>query len=1181
MVLAYHNSHEEFFRSPFGAVPCGSLLRLRLLIQKACSVDECLLRLWIQGKEHRLSMSRAEWPALNRVGIEPRFYPQGMVESEGVVYEVDYSIPPEPGVIWYFFAFKVSEDTYFYGNNHQQLGGTGELSHQEPPGYQITVYRPMKLPSWYTRGIIYQIYVDRFFNGEEQGKILNPRPKSLLHGDWYDTPLYIKDERGAVLRWDFFGGNLLGIIKKLPYLKELGVTILYLNPIFDSSSNHKYDTGDYLTIDPMYGDEETFIRLILEAQRLGMAIILDGVFSHTGDDSIYFNRYGKYPGLGAYQSPDSPYYSWYQWKEEKEYSCWWGVKTLPEVQEMEPSYREFIIHSPQGVLQSWMKRGIKGWRLDVADELPDEFIQELRQAMKAIEPEGVLIGEVWEDPTHKFSYGKLRQYFWGAELDATTHYPFREIFLQYFLGEMDACQVHERIMNLYENYPRENFFGQMNLIGSHDRARILTLLGEAPPPERLSVIEQENYRLSPDDRYLAVQRLKLLTLIQISFPGVPCLYYGDEAGCEGYPDPYNRGTYPWEREDQEILRWVKRVLRYRQEYEVLRQGEFYSWSVGKDIYALKRKGEKEEIIILVNRNVRESIEVTLKLEQDVQQVIDIFEGKVLCQKEHGLGFFPLILAPLSAKALFCQNQAQNHYFKQEIMTRSCGILMHISSLPSPWGIGDLGGDAYDFVDFLAEGGQSLWQVLPLNPLGLGDSPYQSESALAGSVLLINIDLLIRAGLLTEKEAQREARREWAKYGEGAGGTGGAGSEGFAWVERYKEKLLRKAYERFRKKLPDSPSGLSSPEGGNQPGAEDYFDLHGYERFIAENQEWLKDYALYKCLKIKFGGKAWNEWEKKYLVREPEALEALAIEYAEEINYIFFVQYTFAYQWQRLKDYAHDKGVQIIGDLPMFVAYDSCDTWAHRENFALDDQNSPLGTAGVPPDYFSPTGQNWGNPLYDWDTLRAADYAWWKLRFRQGLHRFDALRLDHFRGFEGYWEVPAQAETAEEGRWLKGPGKGFFESLVREFGPLPIIAEDLGTITPEVNTLRAICGFSGTRVIQFSPMEEKGDFVYYSGTHDNDTLLGWYLSQGYDDRTAMKQVEKTIEELYQGDSAWVILPLQDVLKLDSQARMNIPGTIKGNWKWRVESESLTQDVCAWLRGLAEKYGRHKHPDRKPS
>ena len=424
--------------------------------------------------------------------------------------------------------------------------------------------------------------------------------------------------------------------------------------------------------------------------------------------------------------------------------------------------------------------------------------------------------------------------------------------------------------------------------------------------------------------------------------------------------------------------------------------------------------------------------------------------------------------------------------------------------------------------------------------------------------------------------------EYRRYAEGSRETeedpGGEGQKAanFARVKEYKEVFLRKAYGRFKKL---HSSVVIKHEGEGNDHLRKFLDTHNYEEFLQNNVQWLKDYALFKCLKVKCSELAWNEWEEKYVQRDPDALGDLAVEAAEEIEYIYFVQYTFEYQWQSLKSYANKKGVKIIGDIPIFVAYDSCDTWANRVIFALDEQNAPLGTAGVPPDYFSPTGQNWGNPLYAWDVLAATDYAWWKLRFKQALERFDILRLDHFRGFEAYWEVPAQATSAKEGRWMKGPGKRFFERLAGEFGPLPLIAEDLGTITPEVKTLKAICGFPGMRVIQFSPLAEGEpkklkESVCYSGTHDNDTLLGWYLSQGYEYNSSMEQVKKTIEELYQGDGAWVILPLQDVLGLDSKARMNAPGTIKGNWLWRVEKESLTREVSAELRYIAQKYGRGK-------
>lgn len=1283
---AYHDSHKDFFRAPFGAVPCGSTIRLRIMFKKPdhaenepkriaeqeekvkevdivkeveeaeevkkikvveeSVIDECILRFWVNNQEVLYPMEQVAFEQqLDHI------LPAGWNKNEVRIYEMYYQAPKEPGLVWYFFVFNAEGKTYFYGNNGEHLGGIGQLYQQEPPGYQITVYEPMTLPHWYTRGIMYQIYVDRFYNGNEDGKVLNPRPRSLIHGDWYDTPFYIKNDKGEVIRWDFFGGNLLGVKKKLPFLKELGISIIYFNPIFDSSSNHKYDTGDYLKIDPMYGDEETFAQLVHEAQALGISVILDGVFSHTGDDSIYFNRYGNYPSLGAYQSPESPYYSWYKWQEDGGYTCWWGVKTLPEVKEMEPSYRDFIIHSPKGVLQTWLRYGIKGWRLDVADELPDEFIQEFRRVMKKIEPEAVLIGEVWEDPTNKFSHGQLRQYFWGKELDGTMNYLWRDIFLHYLLGHMDAYKVHQRLMNLYENFPRENFFGQMNIIGSHDRARILTLLGEAPPQEQLSVYEQENYRLPPDKRWLAKQRLKLFFLIQMSFPGVPCIYYGDEAGLEGYPDPNNRGTYPWGREDQELLEWVKRVLRYRREYEVLITGEFQSCPLTGRVYAFKRIGELEEIMVLVNPQQDKYEEVVITLESEVEQVIDIFTGQIIYkrkqetyQESYGeelpyrdevfhrdevshreelgyqkvhfaypkldyyekpkMGFLynhelKIVLPPLTAKALLCQKYSAQRFFKKEIMSRSCGILLPISSLPSPGGIGDLGPEAYHFLDFLVEAGQSLWQVLPLNPLGLRDSPYQSESAFAGNTLFISMELLVTAGLLTREEVEEEYSKSAKKHQKDDDKPKeheeNAGS-GFFWVKEYKDVLLRKAYGRFRNCLDnkniDSSTGYSENKNSDprcwDPNYCDtnYLNPHNYETFIQDNSYWLKDYALYKCLKHKFQDLGWQQWEEKYLNREPGALEELERAYFQEIDYIYFGEYTFSYQWQRLKQYANARGIKILGDIPIFVAYDSCDTWANRELFALDAQNYPKGTAGVPPDYFSPTGQNWGNPLYDWEALERIGYAWWIQRIKQSLERFDVVRLDHFRGFEAYWEVPAGAKTAQEGRWLKGPGKRFFEQLVSELGPLPLIAEDLGIITPEVKTLKALCGFPGMQVYQFSQKdgsgEERGEeygqeTVYYSGTHDNDTLLGWYLARGYDYDKALEMVDKAMEELYGGKGTWVILPLQDVLKLDSRARMNIPGTIKGNWQWRVEKEQISRKVSFRLKDLAVKYGRGRGVD----
>lgn len=1170
-IVLYHNSHDSFFRNPFGALPCSEKVRLRILVKSESTITHCFLRIWLDEREVILPMKIREDDEIWKE-IPQEVLSQGL--EGGEIYEVDYSVPAEPGLIWYFFIVKTASQSIFYGD-FSHLGGEGRTSYMEPPGYQITVYEPMTLPQWYTGGIIYQIYVDRFFNGNENGKVNNPHPKALIHSNWYDKPFYIKNPQGDVIRWNFFGGNLQGVLKKLPYLKELGVSIIYFNPIFASPSNHKYDTGDYLSIDPMYGDREIFENLIQEGKREGISIILDGVFSHTGDDSIYFNRYGHYPSIGASQSPNSPYYSWYKWQEDGQVSYWWGVKSLPEVNELDPSYRHFVIHWTQGVLHTWMKKGIKGWRLDVADELPDEFIQEFRRGMKELDQDSVLIGEVWEDASRKKSYGKLRQYLWGHELGGTMNYPFREIFIDFFLGKVDSWQVHRQVMSLYENYPRENFYGAMNLIGSHDRVRILTVLGEAPPQDSLSSIEQENYLLDQGAKRLAIKRLKMLTLIQMSFPGVPSLYYGDEAGLEGYEDPYNRGTYPWGKENQEIFDWMKRVLHYRQEYRVLEEGDFISWPIDDQVYGLKRSKGQETMVILINNSTSE-YEVHLDLankgsgikeeeEVGIQQIIDVFEGSVLFKEGEDIKPLTLSLQPLSGKALFCSRTSLENYFPPKLRTRSCGVLLAISSLPSSWGVGDLGQGAYDFVDFLASAGQSIWQVLPINPLGLGDSPYQSESAFAGDPLFLDLEFFVEMDLLTREEIKGTLREIYINKVKKTGEV----SE-FEMIRSNKTKLLRQAFQKFHLAMEHGSQGL---------GEASYFDKEQYEEFLRENNNWLQDYALYLILKEKHNGLPWNKWEDEYRLRAPNALDNLQVTAREEIDYIYFVQYTFRYQWEKLKRYANQKNITLMGDIPIFVATDSCDTWANPDIFELNEEFEPRYVAGVPPDYFSPEGQNWGNPVYNWDRLAQRDFTWWKERLRQALERYDSLRLDHFRGFQGYWAIPGEKEPAKRGRWLKGPGKAFFEAMHQELGSLPTFPEDLGTITSEVEVLRNVFGFPSMKVLQFSSLEEVKDenIVFYSGTHDNDTLLGYYLAQGYDQAEAQTMVSRAIEDIYHSRANWVILPLQDVLRLDSQGRMNTPGTIAGNWQFRVEKGDLTQEICHELRELA---GRTKRLPQIP-
>lgn len=629
----YHNSHDEFYRSPFGAVPCGTEVKLRLKVVAENHVEGANI-VW-QVNEAEQTPGAME-----------------LVETNGPerIYQGTLKAPLKPSLIWYYFSLRISGRVYYFGNNYQKLGGEGVILEQVPPSYQITVHKEnIGVPAWYIDSVMYQIFVDRFYNGNEDGWVLNPKKGSLLHGNWDDTPLYIREPGSSdIMRWDFFGGNLAGVIKKLPYLKELGVGVIYFNPIYEASSNHRYDTADYLKVDSMYGSNEDFAELCAKAGELGIKIILDGVFSHTGSDSIYFNKEGNYDSLGAYQSPKSPYYTWYRFYDYPEsYESWWGVGTLPNVNEMDPSYLEFIM-GEQGVIKYWMSLGVKGWRLDVADELPDEFIFRLKSRMKNIDRDSLLIGEVWEDASNKISYGRTRQYLWGEGLDSVMNYPFRKIFLEFLLFEKDAGQTHQRLMSLYENYPRAYFFSTMNLIGSHDVARVLTLLGEAPAQENLSEVEREKYRLSAKQRQTALKRLKLLALIQMTFPGVPCIYYGDEAGIEGYADPFNRGPYPWGGEEKSLLEWYKKVITLRNSSDTLMRGDWtLLWAEG-DVYGYLRILGTQRAAIFVNRNKENP--VTISIEQNRMgsgKWQEAFTGQELILE--GSGQLSLELMPLEGK----------------------------------------------------------------------------------------------------------------------------------------------------------------------------------------------------------------------------------------------------------------------------------------------------------------------------------------------------------------------------------------------------------------------------------------------------------------------------------------------------------------------------------------------------
>ena len=493
--------------------------------------------------------------------------------------------------------------------------------------------------------------------------------------------------------------------------------------------------------------------------------------------------------------------------------------------------------------------------------------------------------------------------------------------------------------------------------------------------------------------------------------------------------------------------------------------------------------------------------------------------------------------------------------------RSSGILFHPTSLPGKYGIGTLGKEAYAFIDFLKKSKQKLWQIFPLGPTGYGDSPYQSFSSFAGNPYLIDFDLLIEAHLLSEEDLKDiffGDNEEYIDYGA---------------IYNQKYPLLRKAYENFK-----------SSDNNEMKGS--------LENFKRENSSWLNDYSLYISLKNHFNGLPWNEWAQDIKNREDAAMHHYRSELADDIEYHNFIQFLFFKQWGDVKRYANENGIKIIGDIPIFVAADSSDAWANPEIFLFDEERKPVKVAGVPPDYFSATGQLWGNPLYNWEKLKETNYSWWVERVRANLSTCDIIRIDHFRGFEAYWAVPYGDDTAINGQWEPGPGIDLFNAIKSQLGELPIIAEDLGLMTQGVIDLREATGFPGMKILGFAfDSGEENDYlphtytrncVVYTGTHDNDTLVGWFQKAKEEDREfARNYLNSRADEEIHWDAirgAWssvasmAISPVQDFLGLGSEARINTPGVAAGNWQWRLKQGVLTDELAERIAKLTRVYSR---------
>lgn len=574
-----YNSRLEYHKSIFGAVKTDQTVTFRIILPRdfCCHAARLVIK---EAEATEYGYLNMQWDCMEGNGEE--WWKIDFTAAEAAIYN-------------YHFEYDTSWGTsriYHVGNGIAAIKGEGD-------DWQLTVYdKAFQTPDWLKGGIIYQIFPDRFaFSNEKKKNVPSDR---IIREDRDGDPYWIPTAEGKVLNNDYFGGDLKGIEQKLGYLKSLGVTCIYLNPIFEAQSNHRYDTANYEKTDSLLGNEKDFKSLCDSAEKLGIRIMLDGVFSHTGDDSRYFNRYSRYNDVGAYQSKESPYYSWYKFNEwPNDYESWWGIKILPEVNEDNPDFIEYIT-GKNGIARKWLRLGASGWRLDVADELPDEFLDEFRKAVKSEKADGLVLGEVWEDASNKSSYGKLRRYLLGEQLDSVMNYPFAGAVLD-FIRDANAELFSSRVMSIVENYPKEVLDVLMNHISTHDTMRAITALAGESCAYR-DRKWQSTHSLDEKQYHYGVKLLKAASAMQFALPGVPTVYYGDEAGMQGYKDPFNRRCYPWGNENTELVEWYKRLGKIRNENPVFRDGKFEILSAVAGCVAFSRKNDSEGILVISNSN---------------------------------------------------------------------------------------------------------------------------------------------------------------------------------------------------------------------------------------------------------------------------------------------------------------------------------------------------------------------------------------------------------------------------------------------------------------------------------------------------------------------------------------------------------------------------------------------------
>ena len=566
--LPTYDSRDSRYKSPYGAVSSGTQVQLTLRPPRAECFSHASVNVRFESRFNEILILKMPW--------------QGHDLGQDL-FSVELDTTGYVGLVWYSFRL-------------EKLNGSG----QELGPYQLTVYDGAReAPSWFGEGVTYQIFPDRF----RRSKV--PDPEGLVggrtvHQSWEEFPEYRPDDQGEVRNRDFFGGDFQGVLEKLDYLKSLGVETLYFNPIFEAAENHRYGTADYSRVDPMLGTNEDFARLCEEAHRQGMRVMLDGVFNHTGYVSRYFNGDGFYPEAGAAQSQESPYYSWFnftQWPNR--YDSWWGIYSLPAVNENDPGYREFIFGGKDSVVRRWLRAGADGWRLDVADELPDDFVHGIHEAARAEKPDAVIIGEVWEDGSTKVAYGVRRKHILGGHCDGLMNYPLRSAILSFFQGGGGEAFV-KGMETIRENYPAFAFYSSMNSLDTHDTPRFLTLLGAGGEYRDQSKEWRAGFTLSPKQLNRGRKLLKAAALLLFCFPGSPTVYYGDEVGMEGFEDPFNRQTYPWGYEDQELLEWYRALGRLRGQRPALRRGGIRYVCGRGPLLAFVRESEEERLLCAFN-----------------------------------------------------------------------------------------------------------------------------------------------------------------------------------------------------------------------------------------------------------------------------------------------------------------------------------------------------------------------------------------------------------------------------------------------------------------------------------------------------------------------------------------------------------------------------------------------------